>query len=118
MTIVHESEINFKVSLDENKVPEKIKWSATDGGVTEAAAKAVMLAVWDEQAQSALRIDLWNKEMTVDEMKRFFHQCLLTMSDTLVKATNEEAMAGDMKDFAGYFAEKMGLIGGDNDQSR
>lgn len=108
---VHESEIRFKVALDANKVPETISWSASDGGVNEAAAKALMLAIWDEKEKTTLRIDLWNKEMTVDEMKQFFHQCLLTMSDTLVKATNEEAMAGDMKDFAHYFAEKMGLIG-------
>lgn len=107
---VHESEIKFNVSLDENRVPETITWSASDGGIDAAMAKAIMLAVWDEKEKSTLRIDLWNKEMTVDEMKQFFHQTLLTMSDTLVKATNEEKMAGDMKDFAQYFAEKMGLL--------
>ncbi|MFT5969514.1 MAG: gliding motility-associated protein GldC [Flavobacteriales bacterium] len=107
---VHESEIKFNVSLDENRVPENIVWSASDGGVSEAEAKAIMLAVWDEKSKSTLRIDLWSKEMSVDEMKQFFHQTILTMSDTLIKSTNEEAMAGDMRDFAQYFAEKMGLL--------
>ena len=107
----HESEIKFKVSLDENRVPETINWSASDGGISDAAAKAIMLAIWDEKENGTMRIDLWNKDMTVDDMKKFFHQCLLTMSDTLIRSTNEEAMAGDMKDFAQYFAEKMGLLG-------
>jgi hypothetical protein len=29
-----------------------------------------------------MRIDLWTKEMPVDEMKIFFHQTLVAMSDT------------------------------------
>jgi gliding motility-associated protein GldC len=35
-------------------------------------AKAVMLSVWDSKAKESLRIDLWTKEMPVDEMKIFF----------------------------------------------
>jgi hypothetical protein len=48
--------------------------------------------------------------MPVDDMKRFFHQNLVTMSDTLQRSTSEEKMAGDMRDFSAYFAEKMGLV--------
>jgi hypothetical protein len=45
--------------------------------------------------------------MKVDEMKRFFHQTLVSMADTLQRATNEDAMAADMRDFARHFREKM-----------
>ena len=45
--------------------------------------------------------------MTVDEMKHFFHQTLVSMSDTLERATNEDKMAGDMRDFCQHFAEKL-----------
>jgi hypothetical protein len=31
-----------------------------------------------------MRIDLWTKEMPVDEMKIFFHQTLVAMSDTSI----------------------------------
>lgn len=66
------SEIKFLVELDENRVPEKLTWSAQDGGVDLEEAKAIMLNIWDSNAQEALRIDLWTKEMPVDEMKNVF----------------------------------------------
>ncbi|MDP5067608.1 MAG: gliding motility protein GldC, partial [Schleiferiaceae bacterium] len=47
----------------------------------------------------------------VDDMKKFYHQTLLAMADGFQRATNEETMAEDMRDFARYFAEKQKLIG-------
>ena len=104
------SEIKFLVELDENRVPEKLKWTAQDGGVELAEAKAIMLSVWDSKAQETLRIDLWTKDMPVDEMKLFFHQTLVAMTDTFRRATDDEKMADTMKDFSDYFAEKLELI--------
>jgi gliding motility-associated protein GldC len=49
--------------------------------------------------------------MPVDEMKTFFHQTLVSLSDTLMKATQDEKMTATMKDFCDYFAEKMELKG-------
>ena len=103
------SEIKFVVELDENRVPENISWSAQDGGVDLEEAKAIMLSVWDAKAKETLRIDLWTKDMPVDEMKQFFHQTLVAMSDTFQRATNDEKMADTMKDFCQYFAEKLEL---------
>ena len=103
------SEIKFFVELDENKVPEKLSWTAQDGGVQAEDAKAIMLSIWDSKAQESLRIDLWTKDMPVDEMKLFFHQTLVAMSDTFKRATDDEKMSDTMKDFCDYFAEKLGL---------
>jgi gliding motility-associated protein GldC len=103
------SEIKFNVELDENRVPEKINWSAQDGGVANEEAKAMMLSIWDSNAQETLRIDLWTKDMPVDEMKKFFHQTLVAMADTFQRATADEKMADTMRDFCDYFAEKMEL---------
>lgn len=103
------SEIKFLVELDQNRVPEKLTWTAQDGGVEAEEAKAMMLSIWDSKAQETLRIDLWTKEMPVDEMKLFFHQTLVAMSDTFRRATNDEKMADTMKDFCDYFAEKLEL---------
>jgi gliding motility-associated protein GldC len=47
--------------------------------------------------------------MPVDEMKLFFHQTLVTMSDTFMRATQDEKMTATMKDFCDYFAEKLEL---------
>jgi gliding motility-associated protein GldC len=104
------SEIRVIVDLDENRVPEKLSWTAKDGGVDAEEAKAIMLSVWDSKVKETLRIDLWTKDMPVDEMKQFFHQTLVAMSDTFMRATNDEKMAGTMKDFCDYFAEKLDLV--------
>jgi gliding motility-associated protein GldC len=104
------SEINFNIELDENRVPEKIHWSAQDGGVNQEETKAFLLSVWDSKSQETLRIDLWTKEMPVDEMKLFFHQTLMAMADTYHRATGDEKMTDTMKDFCDYFAEKLGLV--------
>lgn len=103
------SEIKFIVELDDNKVPEKLTWSAQDGGVDNEDAKAMMLSIWDGNARETLRIDLWTKDMPVDEMKLFFHQTLVAMTDTFHRATNDEKMTDTMKDFCDYFAEKLEL---------
>ncbi len=103
------SPISIEVTVDENKVPEKIIWSAPDGGIENEVAQAMLLALWDGDNQETLRMDLWIKEMPVDQMKIFFHQSLLTMSDTYLRATKDEKMAATMKDFCGYFAEKLNL---------
>jgi len=103
------SKIELNVELDENRVPEKIRWTAQDGGITNEEAKAMMLAVWDAKTQETLRIDLWTKDMPVDEMKVFFHQTLVAMSDTFQRATQDEKMSATMKDFCDYFAEKLEL---------
>jgi len=103
------SEIKIEVALDENKIPEELRWSAPDGGVNNAEAKAMLLSVWDHKTQEALRIDLWTKDMPMDDMKMFFYQTLSAMSETFHRATGDEKMQATMQDFCAYFAEKMDL---------
>lgn len=109
MATQNKSKIEINVLLDENKVPEKLHWTAEDGGVDNQEAKAVFISVWDHKTKESLRIDLWTKEMPVDEMKIFFHQTLSAMSDTFQRATNDEKMSATMRDFCDYFAEKLEL---------
>lgn len=109
MAELHTSKITLKVGLDENRVPEKLNWSAEDGGIENEEIKAMLLSVWDGKNQESLKIDLWTKDMPVDEMKMFFHQTLVAMSDTFMKATQDEKMTATMKDFCEYFAEKLEL---------
>ena len=103
------SEIKFFVELDENKVPEKLSWTAQDGGIEAEDSKALMLSIWDHKAKETMRIDLWTKDMPVDEMKVFFHQTLVAMADTFERATTNQKMADTMRDFCEYFAEKLEL---------
>lgn len=102
-----QSTIKIDVALDESRVPETISWSASDT-TTESVqqAKAMMLSFWDGADKTALRIDLWTKEMMVDEMADFFYQTMMTMADTFGKATNNNELVDDMKKFSKTFYEK------------
>lgn len=101
-------DINITVELDENNIPTAIDWNASDKQSEEVAqCRAMLLSLWDHERKDTMRLDLWTKKMTIDEMKIFFHQTLVTMADTLENATNEEQMAEDMRDFTAYFADKM-----------
>ena len=104
-----DTHIKIDVQLDENKIPEKIVWSAPDGGVNEEEAQALLMSLWDGKNQETLRMDLWVKEMPVDQMQLFFHQTLVSFSDTFYRATQDEKMTATMKDFCDYFAEKLEL---------
>jgi len=70
----HTSDILLRVELDENRIPERLHWEAEDGGIINQEAKAMLLSVWDHKTKETLRIDLWTKDMPMDEMKLFFHQ--------------------------------------------
>ena len=105
------STITIDVMTDENRVPDSIAWSATDTTVENAQkAKAMMISFWDGAEKAALRIDLWTKEMMVDEMADFFFQTMMTMADTYGRATKYTEQADEMKkfahDFYGKFKEK------------
>jgi gliding motility-associated protein GldC len=39
-----------------------------------APAKALMLSLWDPTENNTMKIDLWTKDMSIEEMKQFFHQ--------------------------------------------
>lgn len=103
------SEIKFTVTLDENDLPLTINWETSDGK-EKSQSKSVMIGLWDSSEQNTMRIDLWTRDMKVDEMKQFFHQSLLSMADTFKKATGEEKITEDLKDYCTHFADKMGLV--------
>lgn len=69
---MNESTIQIQVDLDENKMPATINWSAPDPSPENTRkAKAFLLSLWDGSDKTALRIDLWTKDMMVDEMEDF-----------------------------------------------
>jgi gliding motility-associated protein GldC len=104
---MNKSTITIDVVMDENRVPETINWLASDtGGEQAQKAKAMMLSFWDGADKAALRIDLWTKDMMVDEMADFFYQTIMTMADTYGRATNHEEIVADMKKSAHDFYDK------------
>jgi gliding motility-associated protein GldC len=102
-----QSTISIDVNLDDQKIPHQIMWSATQSSSEEKQeAKAMMISFWDGKEKAALRIDLWTKEMMVDEMADFYYQTMMTMADTFERATHQKELVGEMKDFAkGFYAK-------------
>ncbi|VAW28453.1 GldC [hydrothermal vent metagenome] len=90
------SEINFKIQLDEHNVPETIQWDATDkpGGLDHT--KAITIGIWDDVEKNTMRLDLWTKEMPIDEMKMFYIDALSGMAQSILSATGDEKMANSI----------------------
>ena len=102
-----QSTITIDVMLDLNRVPEQINWHGTESSADKTRkAKAVMLSFWDGADKAAMRIDLWTKEMMVDEMADFYYQTFMTMADTFNRATRNTELVNDIKNFAHDFYQK------------
>ena len=104
---MQKSTITIDVLLDPNKIPEQIHWAASDSSADmKQKAKAMCLAFWDAGDKTALRIDLWTKDMMVDEMGDFYYQMLTSMADSFKRSTQQEELSEELKAFAKNFIEK------------
>jgi gliding motility-associated protein GldC len=104
---MEKSTITLDVHLDEQKVPSEILWNSSSTPSDERTkAKAFILSLWDGAEKTALRIDIWTKDMMVDEMSDFFYQTMITMADTYDRATHDHQLVDDMRNFAKEFYQK------------
>lgn len=103
------TEIKITVELDENNLPIKMDWTATDNN-QHGAIKGMLLSMWDAKEQNSMHLHLWVKEMLTDEMKQFLHQTLLGQSDTVKRALADEKLAASLYDYAHEFALKAGIL--------
>ena len=93
---MRKTQINFTVELDEKNVPSKILWDATDKpDASPNETKSISISLWDEAQKNTLRIDLWTNDMPVEEMKRFYIDCLGGLAQSILSATGDEVMANE-----------------------
>jgi gliding motility-associated protein GldC len=104
------SKILIHVETDENAVPEQITWTAEDGNITNRKAKAMALAMWDDADGVAMKMDLWTKEMSVEEMRQFTCQTLMTLADTFERSTSDKAHAEALRAFTKELAERLDVL--------
>ena len=93
-----QSEINFKIQLDDQNIPEQISWSATDNpneGIEET--KAILVATWDPYHKGTLTLPLWTKDMEVLDMKRFFIEVVGTVAEASLQATGDNFFAQELE---------------------
>ena len=101
------TEIKLTIDLDDANVPQSITWESTDAENKEALpVKSMMLALWDHNYKNTLRIDLWTKDMPVDEMKRFYIDCVGGIGQSVLTSTGDEAMASEINNLC----EKLALM--------
>lgn len=90
--------IQFEIDLDDANVPDRIVWAASDMPEDQnPETRSISVSIWDPQAKNTLRIDLWTKEMTVPDMKRFYIDSIGGLAQSVLEATGDEKMANDMK---------------------
>ena len=100
-------EIKLTIELDDQHVPERIEWEATDAGGGKKRASSMMLYLWDPDAKNSMSIDLWTKDMLLHHMNAHFVHNLLSMADTYQRASSNPALAGMIKNFANQFAAEL-----------
>ena len=104
------AEIKIQVELNENNVPELMSWSATDQNNKNNLAKAIILSLWNAEKKSSFNIDLWTKDMPMEEMKFFVFQNLLKMSAILERSTGDKKLINSMKEFSKQFGQMANLL--------
>jgi gliding motility-associated protein GldC len=107
---MNESKLTFDLELDENDVPKNIVMNSTDKQAVNINLKSLMIAGWDAKTKETLRVDLWTKDMMVNEMFIMYHQTLMSMANTLEKSTGHDKLAGALKDYCEFFAEQTKII--------
>lgn len=110
--IAKTSTLTVKVGLDQAGIPIVIEWEAEDalGKKAPVDCKAMLLSFFNAQTKETMKLDLWTKDMQVDEMDRFIFQTLRAMADTYFKATQNNKLAADMQRFVQYFGEQTEII--------
>lgn len=91
--------INIEVTLDEQKVPEQIKWSANQSQEPQKT-DAFFLSLFDPVQRDTLRIDLWTKDMSIPNMEIFMHNTLKSMGRSFAKAVGDAEVIAKFDQFA------------------
>jgi gliding motility-associated protein GldC len=103
---VKKSKINFTIELDDDNIPNKIYWQATDQpGNEPSETKSLAISLWDHQQANTLRIDLWTKEMPVHDMKRFYIDTMGGMAQNIQNATGDSYMSQELNALCEKFVE-------------
>ena len=101
-------EIRFNIEQDDQNIPQKIYWEATDNpneGLDET--RAIVVGVWDQFHRGTLFIPLWTNDMEVFDMKRMCIEMVGLLSDTVKNATGDDEMAQQMDDLAARLSRRL-----------
>ena len=101
--------LRFEIELDENHLPVNIEMISSDGAANEKNIKTLMISAWAAQAKETLRIDLWTKDMPVNDMFIMYHQTMMGMAASLEKSTGRDKLSSALRDYCEFFAEQTNI---------
>ena len=68
--------LTIDVSMDDNLIPESIEWKSSQENKPSQTASAALIYFWDAKKNETFNLDLWTKEMSVEEMNKMMFQTL------------------------------------------
>ena len=101
--------IKFEVELDDKNLPINIVVDSTDGEL-EGDIKALMFSAWSSKKKETLRLDLWTKDMLLEEMFIMYYQTMLGMAESLERSTGKYKLAGALRDYCSFFSEETNIL--------
>ena len=102
--------LKFEVELDENNLPNSIKMLEDQENNSAIDLKALMIAAWDAKRKETLRVDIWTKDMPVNDMFILYHQNLMGMATSLEKSTGQDKLAQALRDYCDFFAKQTNIL--------
>ena len=103
--------LKFEVELDENNLPNSIKMLEEKASNSSIDLKALMIAGWDAKRKETLRVDIWTKDMPVNDMFIMYHQNMMGMATSLEKSTGQNKLANALRDYCDFFAKEPKILG-------
>lgn len=103
--------LKFEVELDENNLPNSIKMLEEKASNSSIDLKALMIAGWDAKRKETLRVDIWTKDMPVNDMFIMYHQNMTGMATSLEKSTGQNKLANALRDYCDFFAKETKILG-------
>lgn len=104
--------IRLTIDLDSDNLPTAIEWDASEARrEAPAQCQSMMLSLWDHEEQTTAAIDLWTRDMTVQDMNLYFYQVIHKMADTYQRATGNADIADVIHHFANQLGASLGLAG-------
>ena len=102
--------LKFEVELDENNLPNSIKMLEDQENNSAIYLKALMIAAWDAKRKETLRVDIWTKDMPVNDMFILYHQNMMGMATSLEKSTGQDKLAQALRDYCDFFVKQTKIL--------
>ena len=105
------AEIKLNVDLDGDNLPTRIEWEASEAqGAGPSPSESMLLSLWDSENKTMVAIDLWTKDMSVEDMNLFYYQVIHKMADSYMRATQNTDVADLIHAFGDEFGAYLGLL--------